>query len=287
MDNFSGQTILITGGGLGIGKCIALAFAKAKANVFICSRTTKDLDQTLSEIAVIDGKGSAQVVDVSQQEQVQNWVDSIQNSEGKIDVLINNAGVYGPIGLLEENNLAEWEKAIKVNLFGTVFATQSVLPHMKKRKRGKIINVAGAGVGSANLMPNFSAYISSKAAVIGFTEAMALELKQENIQINAISPGAVNTRFLAQVLNAGERAGRQYFVKAQQQEKEGGVAPELAAKLALFLASEKSNFITGKTISARWDDYDNFSSIREAIENSSYLNLRRIDNFSFHEEFKK
>lgn len=286
MKDLEAKTVLVTGGGLGIGKSMAMAFAQAGANVFICSRTAKDLDQTTSEIIAAGGNCKAEVVDISRQEQVQTWVEGIQKKEGRLNVLINNAGIYGPIGFLEENNMLDWQKTIEVNLYGMVFATRAVLPYMKKEKRGKIINMAGAGIGSANLQPNFSAYLISKAAVVAFTEAMSLELKNDNIQVNAISPGAVNTRFLDQVLRAGEGAGKDYYEKAKQQKQEGGTPPELAAKLALFLAGDEANFITGKTMSAKWDDYENFPSIRDKIEKTSFLNLRRIDGFFFHEKSK-
>lgn len=255
------KVVLITGGSLGIGRCLVQSFAQEGAKVFSCSRNPSPQNEK---------------VDVSKSDQVGGWIETIFQKEKRIDVLINCAGIYGPIGPMETLNPKEWEETIAINLVGTANCMRAVIPIMKKQKSGKIINFSGGGVGG-RLDPNFSSYIASKAAVTALTEVIARELEDWNIQVNAIAPGAVNTRFLDQVLEAGERAGKNYFESAIRRKKEGGTPPELSAKLALFLASKEAGPITGKVLSAKWDDWAQFTK-------KSFGLLRRIDNMKFYEK---
>lgn len=243
---------------MGIGQCLAEAFSKEGARVFSCSRNTTP------------------PVDVAEGSHVQAWIEDIFQKEKQIDVLINCAGIYGPIGSMETLSQEEWEKTIAINLLGTANCIRAVIPIMKKQRHGKIINFSGGGVGG-NLNPNFSAYIASKAGVAALTEVVAKELEPWNIQVNAIAPGAVNTRFLTQVLEAKEKAGADFYRQALKQKEEGGTSPELSAKLALFLASQEANSITGKILSAKWDDWAQFTK-------KSFGLLRRIDNTKFYEK---
>ncbi|MBI2664037.1 SDR family oxidoreductase [Candidatus Woesearchaeota archaeon] len=266
------EVVLITGGSLGIGKAIANEFVRQNATVIICSRTRKDLDRAAAEMNC-----DSMAADVSDAEQVKKLFEYIRKKCGTLDVLVNCAGVYGPIGPLETNDDSAWKNTIGINLIGTVNCIKHAIPLMKARKSGKIINMAGGGIGGKNLQPNFTAYLASKAAVVVLTEAVAKELKDFNIQVNAISPGPVNTRFLDRVLEAGVAAGKDYLEKARKQKEEGGTQPEKAAALALYLASDRCSF-TGKTISAVWDDYKNFSSLSDSM-----YAFRRIDDVMFRE----
>lgn len=252
------QVVLITGGSLGIGRCLTEAFAKEGARVFACSRHTTP------------------PVDVAEAGQVKEWIESIFEKTGRIGVLINCAGIYGPIGPMETLDQKEWEETIAINLVGTANCIRAVIPIMKGQKRGKIIAFSGGGVGG-KLNPNFSAYIASKAAVAALTEVVARELEPWNIQVNAIAPGAVNTRFLEQVLAAGPTAGKEFYEQALRQKETGGTPPELSAKLALFLASSEADAITGKILSAKWDDGAEFTK-------KSFGYLRRVDNKMFYEK---
>jgi 3-oxoacyl-[acyl-carrier protein] reductase len=242
--------VIITGAGQGIGKSIALEFARKGSRVVVCSRTKSDIDTVKSEIKCFGGNCLGLVVDVSIKDQVDAMVNKVISEYNRVDVLINCAGIYGPICPFESTDMTEWKKTIDINLIGTVFCTHSVLPVMKKQKKGKIINFCGGSVGSVNLNPNFSAYVTSKFAVAGFTEVIANELMAYNIQVNAISPGAVNTRFIDQVLAAGELAGAEFLKKSKEQKQEGGTSPMKAAMLAIYLASSASDFVSGKTLSA-------------------------------------
>jgi 3-oxoacyl-[acyl-carrier protein] reductase len=280
------KIVVVTGGSQGIGMCMATEFAKLKSKVIISSRTKEDLDETAKKIKAAGGFCEPIAMDVSDYSQVKKIFDSIIKKYSRIDVLINCAGIYGPLGPLESNDIEKWAKTIQINLIGTVNCIQCVVPFMKKQGYGKIINMAGGSVGGA-IKPNMSAYVTSKAGVIILTEALATELKEFNIQVNAISPGAVNTRFLDQVLKAGEIVGKDFLEKAKQQKAEGGTPPEKAAELAVYLASSKRDFVTGKSLSAVWDDYNNFDKIKDKLTQTSLYNLRRIDDNMFVEDKKK
>jgi NAD(P)-dependent dehydrogenase (short-subunit alcohol dehydrogenase family) len=280
---FKGKVVVVSGGSQGIGRCVAGEFAKAGAIIILISRTKSDIDTAANELRAAGGRSEGFAADVSVAAQVEEAISQVVRKYGRVDVLVNCAGIYGPIGPFLSNDLAEWQKAIDINLIGTVNCAHAVIPFMLKEKAGKIINFCGGGVGSAHLKPNFSAYLTSKFAIAGFTEAIATELKEFNIQVNAISPGAVNTRLLDQVLKAGELAGSEFMKKSERQKLEGGTPPELAARLALFLASRQSDFVTGKLISAVWDKYEQFGKMPDEFSATSLYTLRRIDNFGFRE----
>ena len=151
-------------------------------------------------------------------------------------MLVNNAGIYGPKGLVEEVAWDEWEQAVRVNLFGSVLCCRAVLPHFRANGYGKIIQLSGGGATSP--LPRLSAYAASKAAIVRFAETLAEELAGTGIDVNAIAPGALNTRLLEQVLEAGpERVGGAFYERALEQRPSGGTPLDLAASLAVFLAS--------------------------------------------------
>jgi 3-oxoacyl-[acyl-carrier protein] reductase len=150
-----------------------------------------------------------------------------------------------------------------------------ILPHMKKNNAGKIINLSGGGATAP--LPRISAYATSKAAVVRLTETLAEECKEYSIEINAVAPGALNTRLLDEVLEAGpDRVGRTFYEKALKQKSDGGTPLDLGASLCVYLASSESNGITGKLISAPWDPWQNLAHYREDLKNSDIYTLRRI-----------
>src|SRR3989338_8880338 len=263
MPKMQGKVVLITGGSLGIGQCIAKTFAKEGARVFICSRTSADVNYITKAIQEENEFCEGLSMDVTDSGQVKAWVEDIYQRLKRVDLLINCAGIYGPIGPMETLDPKEWKNTVEINLFGTVNCIRAVVPIMKKQRAGKIINFSGVGV---------------------ITEVLARELKDFNIQVNAIAPGAVNTRFLDRVLEAGSNPGKEFYERSLRQKEEGGTPPELAAKLALFLASEDSNFITGKIISAKWDPFHQAKEFREELEKGGLWNLRRIDRMKFYEK---
>ena len=274
------KVAVITGGSQGIGRCIAEKFAGNGYATVICARTEGDVKKASAEI----GNGCEGVaLDVSDSKAVSEAFSNIAKRHGRIDVLVTCAGIYGPIGTLEENDAEKWEQALMINLCGTVFCVRAALPVMKKQNDGCIITLAGGGAGGAKIKPNFSSYVTSKFAVAGFTEAVSKELEGTGVRINAISPGAVNTRLLEQVLSAGKSAGKEFLEASKKQKQGGGTPPELSAKLALFLASDKARNVSGRMLSAVWDKEDEIAAI--GAKGSLYT-LRRIDDELFSEKKK-
>lgn len=277
------KVFLITGGARGIGRSIYKSCIESGNLAIICSRNIDEVNKTIAEIDPAGEKSLGLAADVSKYDDVKKMIEEPLLKFGKIDVLVNNAGIYGPIGQLETNDNEAWKQAIKINLLGTVNCCQLVLPIMKKMKSGKIINLAGAGVGGTRPLARFSAYYTSKMAIVGFTEVLAAEVKDDNIQVNCISPGGVNTYFTDLLIQSGiEKAGKEMFEQALKQKETGGDSPELAAKMVMFLASSKSDHISGKIISAKWEKIDILTD-KKNIKNNLY-NLRRIDDNFFYEK---
>jgi NAD(P)-dependent dehydrogenase (short-subunit alcohol dehydrogenase family) len=196
---------------------------------------------------------------------------------GQVDCLINAAGVQSPIGAFVDNDPLDWEHTIQVNLLGPVRLIHAVLPGMVAKRRGKIINFSGGGATAPR--PNFSAYAASKAALVRFTETLAWELKPHNIQVNAVAPGAVNTKMLDEVLAAGEQAGAEYR-QALERTKAGGTPVELICGLVSFLTSSASGCLTGKLISAPHDPWRDWAGKAEELNATPLYTVRRLDLFT-------
>jgi len=273
--------VLITGGGSGVGLTMAKEFVQAGATVVIIGRQKSKLELAKKEISK-KSKCFSFAADVSKKIQITKVIKKIASKFKKIDVLVNCAGIYGPIGEFHTNDLKIWQEALTVNLLGTVFTTYAVLPLMLKQRAGKIINLSGGG--AVQPFPNFSAYATSKAAIVRFTENLAKEYEKHNIQVNAIAPGAINTLFLDKVLKAKEKAGEDFYKKSLDQKKSGGDSPLQAAKLVLFLCSTYSNNLTGKIISAKWDPWKKDAFTKHLKRDEDFCTLRRIDEQFF---FKK
>lgn len=276
-----GQTAFITGAGRGIGEAVGLAFARAGAKLVLVARTESDVRRVAAAAEDLGVQALALAVDVSRSQDVHSAVGQALEKFGQIDVLVNCAGIYGPIGLLVENDPEQWAETIQINLLGTVYCMHAVLPRMIRRSKGAIINFSGGGAVSP--LPRFSAYGASKTAVVRLTETVAEEVKEHNIRVNAIAPGAINTRLLDQVLEAGERAGKEFYARAREQKEKGGTPPEMAAELAVFLASPAAEGVTGRLISAVWDDWKTLPERSAELRDSALFTLRRIDGRNFRE----
>jgi 3-oxoacyl-[acyl-carrier protein] reductase len=269
---------IVTGASQGLGRAIAEEFVKEGAHVAICAR-----DRTLLETVRSDLEGratSGQHVlacagDVSSPEQMDELFRRTEQEIGLVDVLVNNAGVYGPKGPSESVDLDEWSRALEINLLGTFIPTRFAIAQMKKKGSGKIVNLSGGG--ATNPLPRLSAYAASKAAVVRLTETLAEELREFSIAINVIAPGALNTRFLDEVLKAGpELVGSGFYERALKQRDSGGAPIEKGAALCVYLASPDSDGITGKLISALWDPWEKLHDFRTELANSDIYTLRRI-----------
>jgi NAD(P)-dependent dehydrogenase (short-subunit alcohol dehydrogenase family) len=272
------RTAIITGANQGLGQAIAQAYIKAGASVILCARNETLLEKVQSELIGLAGPDQRVVAhpcDVSNALEVDQFLKMVFAQFPQIHILVNNAGIYGPKGPSEEVDWDEWVQAISVNLFGSVLFARGMISHFKSNHYGKIIQLSGGG--ATNPLPFLSAYAASKAAVIRFAETLAEEVRQDHIDVNAIAPGALNTRLLDEILEAGsERVGEAFFARALKQKDEGGIPLERGAALAVFLASAESDGITGKLISAVWDPWETLKDQRSSLENTDIYTLRRI-----------
>ncbi len=238
------KVAIVTGGGRGLGRSVALAFGKEGAKVVLAARTKEAIDHVAEELRSLHRSALALPLDVSDEDQVNRLADKTLETFGTIDILVNNAGTRGPIGPIYKVLLEEWEKTIKANLTGTFLCSKAVLPVMMDKKQGKIINVAS----TMSLRPNLTPYCVAKAGVIHFSKQLAREVKDFNIQVNAIHPGVMDTQMQREIREAGvEAIGTDLFERI----KEEGIlhSPEEPAGLVLFLASKAADGITGDFLS--------------------------------------
>jgi len=274
------KVAIITGGGRGIGEAVALAFAGEGARMTIASRTQTELDQVAARIQEQGGQVQAIRTDVSNRDDVARLIETTLTTYSQIDILVNAAGVYGPIGPMWDVDIDEWFRAFQINLLGTFMCCHAILPHMIERRQGKIVNFSGGGATSP--LPRFTAYGVSKTAIVRLTETLAEEIKEFNIQVNAIAPGAVDTSLQDNVLAAGERAGDLLErIRRLRETGEGGVPRELPAELVVFLASEDSDGLTGKLIAAPYDGWESWDADRIAeVMSEAWFTLRRMDPYT-------
>jgi len=271
------KNVIITGGTVGFGKALAEKFLSEGANISICSRNEHQLFDTQSELL---SKFPNQIIlvkkcDVSFEKDVKEFITYSLDTFKTIHVLILNAGVYGPMGPIETVSLDEWRKSIDINLFGVLLPCRELIPHFKQNKYGKIIVLSGGG--ATNPMPNLSSYATAKAAVVRLVETLSKELLSYNVDINAIAPGAMLTRMMEQVIDAGpEIVGDEFFKKNQNWKQNGATSMELGTNLAVYLSTADSNGVTGKLISAQWDDWKNFGNHLNDLQNSDIYTIRRI-----------
>jgi NAD(P)-dependent dehydrogenase (short-subunit alcohol dehydrogenase family) len=274
----SGRGIVITGANQGLGKAIAQACVAEGAHVLLCARNRDLLEQTRSELASNASSGQQVLVtqaDVSSRDDVRRLFETASAQLPRLDGLVNNAGVYGPKGTLEEIDPEEWRRSVEINLFGVVYVCQEALPVFRRQGHGKIVNLSGGGATAP--LPRISAYAASKAAVVRLTETLAEETRGAGIDVNAIAPGALNTRLLDEVLTEGpERVGTDFYARALRQKNEGGAPLSAGAELCVFLLSSASDGITGKLISAVWDPWKDLASHAAELSKSDVYTLRRI-----------
>ena len=253
-----GRAAIITGASQGLGLAIARAYVKAGANVLLCARDRQMLEQAREKVAATgfpQPDVAAQVADVSKAAEIERLVATAFRIFPRLHILVNNAGVYGPMGPIEEVDWDAWVQAIEINLFGSVLLCRAVLPHFKAHGYGKIVQLSGGG--ATNPLPWISAYAASKAAIIRFAETLAEEIREYHIDVNSIAPGALNTRLLDEVLAAGsQKVGQAFYDRALKQKEQGGTPLEKGAELAVFLGSAASDGITGKLLSAVWDPWE-------------------------------
>jgi len=271
VQSFKTVPVLVAGAGRGIGKRLAIGFATRGARVGLLARSKAELDLCHLEIEHAGGNALRIRADVADYEQVSAAIERMRvQFGGTVQVLVCAAATLGPVGPFAESSAKAWAETIHTNLVGVMNACRAVLPHMIQHRKGKIIILTG-GQGS-QARPNFALYAATKAAVVSLAESLAEEVRDHNVQINCMAPGASYTHMTDQVLASGERAGWREVEDAQQVRLTGGVPAEKQIELALFLASEESNHISGRLMHV----LDDWKRLREAAVKPELYTLRRV-----------
>lgn len=239
----SGKTAIVTGARRGIGRAIALALAKEGANVVVSDISQKDCRKVVGEIERMGRRGLALKCDVSSSDDVEDMVKRTVAKFGRVDILVNNAGILTFKPFLELTD-EDWDKTLNVNLKGQFLCARAVGRVMIKNKWGRIINIASISSGGCGIaFPLIAHYTASKGGVIALTEALALELTSQGINVNAICPGAIDTD-----MSKGVKEGGQLAQVLARIPKGRLGQPEEIASLAVFLASEESDYISGAAV---------------------------------------
>jgi len=251
MNELADKVAIITGGGHGIGKEIALLYGKAGAKVVIAARSVDPMKQTCAELEKAGARAIVVPTDVSKEADCAKMADEALKAFGRIDILVNNAGISGPTKRITEMSLAEWQETIDIDLTGTWLATRAVLPTMDKQRAGIIINIS-SGAGRRGF-PLRSPYAAAKWAMIGLTQTIAGEWGQRGIRCNCICPGAIAGERIERVMHARAEALKQPYEQIRgafvsQAAMSRMATEEEVARVALFLATEVSAGMTGQTI---------------------------------------
>ena len=268
-----GRVALITGGGRGIGRAIARAYAKEGAMLALAARTDAELQATADEVRAEFGSEVTTVVtDVRDREQVENAVSHALERFGTIDVMVNNAGNTGEIGPLWKLDPERWANVISVHVLGMYYACRAVIPGMLERGQGRIVNMSGVGG------PNDTSYDAAKTAIVNMTENLSVELAGTGVTVNAISPGSIHTRMWEEVRDMALAAGdMEMYEKGVQVTSGGGASIERAAELAVLLGSDACGGLSGRLIRAALDTFEEIPGRVDEIMASDALLLRRVD----------
>jgi NAD(P)-dependent dehydrogenase (short-subunit alcohol dehydrogenase family) len=262
-----GQVALVTGAGRGIGRAIALALGDAGAAVAVCARTEGAVTGVAGEIADRGGHALAMRCDVTNRQEVESMAAQIEGAIGPIDLLVNNAGRFGPVGPFAATEPDEWWQALEVNLRGPLYCARAVLPGMLTRGHGRIVNVS-SGVGFAAI-PMLSAYVVSKTALYRLSENLAAETRGQGVMVFAIDPGLVRTAISESALSCGEPSIQQWFTDAFASQED--VSAESAAALVAYLASGAADVLSGRNIDVSDDVAQMVARAKEIEEHDLYV----------------
>lgn len=241
-DRLKDKVALITGAGRGIGREIAVRFAKEGADLFLNATRLETLNETRRLASDSGRRLELHPADVSDRTAVEEMVKKALDRFGRIDILVNNAGIYRPSPFLKYS-YEDFDRVMKVNVYGPFNVTQFVLASMLERRKGKVINIASTAGKWASM--NQSAYNTSKHALVGMTRCLALEMGPHNINVNAICPGVVETDMLSQF---GPPSPELIGAIAQRMALRRILKPQEIASLAVYLASDESDGMTGQSI---------------------------------------
>ena len=275
----AGHNALLTGASRGLGREIARALWRQGASLLLVARSGDALRTLQREL---DGRkhDSAQsahilALDLAVEQSVPLLVQEAHGLWRDLHILVNNAGVLGPIGKTWENDWPEWTATIQVNLLAPVSLCRACVPWMLERGGGAIVNLSGGG--AATPRPHFSAYAAAKAALVRFSETLAQELAGTGLRVNCVAPGAMGTDMLQAVLRAGPgKCGAKEYAQALKALENSGTTMARAAALCVFLASSASEGITGKLLSAVWDPWEKLPEHLDELGGSDLYTLRRV-----------
>ena len=281
MNNFNNKLAVITGASRGIGFEVAKHLASLNTRLLIISRNETELSKACKSLNRINNKDNIQLkIDVSNRLDILNVKNYLEKNHLEIDAIINCAGIYGPIGSILEVNLEEFEKAFKINFFGTINMINILKFNFVKNKKKKIINFSGGG--AATPFPFYSAYATSKAAIVRLTENIALELKEEGYLVNCIAPGFIATSLHEDTIRAGpDKVGKDFYIKTKEVLNNGGASVKYTCELVEFLISDKSDSFNGRFISANWDMWQEDDFKNKIKNDDDFATLRRIDDKKF------
>ncbi len=266
---------LITGASRGLGAHLAKRFWDAGWSLILVTRDEGALIDACSSFEKRPSQALDLVsCDLASNDQIKKLSFSLKEKYQSLDLLINNAAIQGPIGPLEKNEFNDWIGALQINLLAPILLTKELIPFLKNGSNASIINLSGGG--AAGPRPNFSSYASSKAALVRFSETLAEELKPQNIRVNCIAPGAMKTDMLEEILASFGHAGERELEIAKKVFSEGGASMDRVADLALFLSDAASKGITGKLVSAVWDNWEEWPNHIDSLKKSDAYTLRRI-----------
>ena len=233
--SLEGQTAIVTGAAEGIGHAVAQRLARAGATVALADRNGEGAN---GAAAGLSGNAFGLAADVTDRASVERMVAAALDRTGRIDVLVNNAGIGGRAAPVWEQTDEDWDTALRINLTGVFYCCRAVIPHMRERRYGRIVNVASIAGKEGN--PNMSAYSASKAGVIAFTKSLAKEVATEGICVNAITPAVIRTRILEQLTQA-----QIDYMTEKIPMRRTGTTEEVAAVIH-FLASPDASFVTAQ-----------------------------------------
>lgn len=270
--------VLVTGASRGLGLEIARQLAAAGADLALSGRDVAALASAVATVRAARAREDQQVLafrtELANAREVERLAEDCLRDLGRVDALVNNAAVQGPIGPFESAAPDAWRAVFDVNLFAPARLIQLLLPGMRARGRGKIVNLSGGGAASPR--PHVSAYAASKCALVRLTETLAVELARANVEVNAVAPGALSTRMTEELLAAGREALPFEHDALKTQLEHGGASLSRAAALVVWLVSPASDGISGRLLSAQWDDWEHLAERRDELRASDLYTLRRI-----------
>lgn len=268
------RTAIITGASRGLGAALAARFWANGYSLVLIARGRAGLERTRAGLPAASAQ-TCEVVpcDLGDADAVDSLVSGLHKRLNRADVLVNNAAIHGPIGPAWDCDLAAWRHVLQVNLLAPVALCRGVVALMRETG-GSIVNLSGGGATAAR--PRFAAYAASKAALVRFSETLAEEAKPMSVRVNSVSPGAMRTSLLEEIVRNPEASGALEVAKVLEADRDVEDSFARVSQLVLFLASDASRHITGKVISAVWDCWEQWPEHAEQLATSDVYTLRRI-----------